>query len=402
MYEDMMHAMERATGEAFRETGSARSLWMNEWAKIVLRAFDPDQKVVYVSAYAFPLELTAAFDVVPFDFELASAMIGSTKMGVPTMIEAEDLGYSQDICSFHRIALGASHLDYFPQPELLLTTSFYCDGKVKTNELLSNSYGKEAMLLQVPAEINGDSVRYVERQLREMADGIAAVAGHPLDEDRLKEAVRSSNRARRSQLRMLDLLKHRPAPWGGFQLVAFSINAQWFTGTPLKEKLNFEFVRQLEQAIEAPAAGPERHRLYWLAWIPTYPSNLFEVLEEHQVSVPLCETFRVYWDEIDEERPFEGLALKCLKNPFIGAGARRTQALETVTKEYAIDGALLFATPACRHANAAHRILREQLMQLGIPLLTLDMDISDPRGYSPEGTRARLEEFIELLDQRRD
>jgi len=29
-----------------------------------------------------------------------------------------------------------------------------------------------------------------------------------------------------------------------------------------------------------------------------------------------------FWDEIDEENPFEGLALKCLKNPFVGPGAR--------------------------------------------------------------------------------
>ena len=185
-------------------------------------------------------------------------------------------------------------------------------------------------------------------------------------------------------------------------MISFSINSLWFNGTPVKEKLNFEFVRQMEQAIEAAGAAPESHRIYWLAWLPTYPSNLFEVLEEHRVSVPLCENFRIYWDELDEERPFEALALKCLKNPFIGSGARRVQDLETVAEDYAIDGALLFATPSCRHANAAHRFLRDKLMRLGVPLLTLDMDISDPRGYSPEHTRARLEEFVEILDQRRD
>ena len=77
MYEDMMRAMEQASDQALRKNGNARSLWMNEWAKLVLRAFDPDQKVVYVSAYAFPLEILAAFDVVPFDFEVAGAMISS-------------------------------------------------------------------------------------------------------------------------------------------------------------------------------------------------------------------------------------------------------------------------------------------------------------------------------------
>jgi benzoyl-CoA reductase/2-hydroxyglutaryl-CoA dehydratase subunit BcrC/BadD/HgdB len=401
MYRDMIQAMERQTGDAFRETGSATSLWMHEWSKLVLRAFDPDAKVVFVSAYAFPMELLAAFDVVPFDFELASAMIGTTKMGVPTMLECEDRGHSQDVCSFHRIALGAFHMDYFPKPDLLLTTSYYCDGKAKTNEILSILHEKEAMLLQVPAEISRNALRYVEQQLRQIADKIAKTVGRPFDQEKLKEAVRSSNRARRAQQKMLELLKHRPAPWGGRELISFSINSLWLSASEVKERLNSEFLRQMERAIEADQAGPERHRIYWFAWIPTYPSNLFEVLAEHQVSVPLCENFRVFWDEIDEENPFEGLALKCLKNPFVGAGARRTEGLEAITKDYAIDGALLFATPACRHSKSTHRILRDQMMKLGAPLLTLDMDISDPRGYSPEQTRSRLEEFFEILGQRK-
>ena len=82
------------------------------------------------------------------------------------------------------------------------------------------------------------------------------------------------------------------------------------------------------------------------------------------------------------------------------SGARRTRDLPTIVEEYAIDGAMLFATPACRHSKTAHRLLRDQTMKLGVPFLTLDMDISDPRGHSPEGTRARLEEFVEILDQR--
>jgi benzoyl-CoA reductase/2-hydroxyglutaryl-CoA dehydratase subunit BcrC/BadD/HgdB len=400
MFEDVLHIMERQSGESFAETGSTRSLWMNEWSKLLLQAFDPDRKVVYVSAYAFPLEILAAFDVVPFDFELASGMMGAMKLSVPTMVESEDRGYSADVCSFHRIALGAFYQKQFPEPDLMITTSLYCDGKAKTNELLSILHQKQAMLLQVPAAINRDSIRYVEQQLRQIAAGIAATAGQPLDEDRLKEAVRSSNRARISQQKMLDLLKHRPAPWGGFELVSFSINSLWLSASEVKEKLNELYAREMKRRIEGGDLEAERHRLYWFAWIPTYPSNLFDVLAEHHVSVPLCENFRVYWDEIDEENPFEGLALKCLKNPFVGPGARRTESLEEIAEDYAIDGALLFATPACRHSKTTHRILRDRAMKLGVPFLTLDMDIGDPRGYSPEQTRARVEEFIEILYQR--
>ena len=38
MYQEMIRAMERQSGEAFAETGSARSLWMHEWSKLVLQS----------------------------------------------------------------------------------------------------------------------------------------------------------------------------------------------------------------------------------------------------------------------------------------------------------------------------------------------------------------------------
>jgi benzoyl-CoA reductase/2-hydroxyglutaryl-CoA dehydratase subunit BcrC/BadD/HgdB len=400
MYKKMLQVMEQQTGVALGENGSARVLWFNEWAKFMLRAFEPDRKVVYASLYAFPAEILAAFDVAPFDFELASGMIASTDMGVSLMTEAESRGYSLDMCSFHRLGVGASHKEHFPTPALLVTTSFYCDGKVKTNEILARMHGKESMLLYVPSEITKDSVRYVEKQLRQIAEKIGEVTGHRLDEDRLKEAVRSSNRARRSHLKLLDLLKHRPAPWGGNQLISYSINGLVFTGTEVKERLNEAFLREWEQRVETGDLRPERHRIFWFAWIPTYRCNLFETLKEHEVGIPLCETFRIYWDEIDEDNPFEGLALKCLKNPFIGPQTRRTAELDTVVQEYGIDGAILFATPACRQANSGYRLLQDSLAERGIPLLTLNMDISDPRGYSPEQTRTRVESFIEMLEQR--
>lgn len=401
MLKTMLEVMEQRTASALAERENARALWLNEWAKLFLEAYEHNRKVVYTSAYAFPMELIAAFDVVPFDFEIAGALISSTEMGVPTMKEAEDRGYAMDVCSFHRASLGAFYKDYFPKPDILLTTSYYCDQKAKTNEILSLLYGRESFLLYAPAEISKDSVRYVERQLRQIAEKLSDITGQRLDEDHLREAVRSSNRARESRLKILDLLRHRPAPWGGAGMIGYSINGLLFTGTEVMERLNEAFVRELEKRIETGKLNPEKHRLYWFAWFPVYESNLFGVLGENQVSVPICETLRVYWDEIDEDNPFEGLALKCLRNPFIGPVTRRTEGLGTVIDEYKIDGALLFATPSCKHANGAYKCLKDCLAKHGVPFLMLDMDISDPRGYSPEQIKVRLEGFIELLNQSR-
>lgn len=93
--------------------------------------------------------------------------------------------------------------------------------------------------------------------------------------------------------------------------------------------------------------------------------------------------------------------MKCLRNPFVGPGTRRTEGLEAIMDEYDLDGAILFATPACQQANAAYALLRDTVAGCGRSFLMLDMDISDPRTYSPGQTRTRLQAFVEVLDQRR-
>ncbi len=400
MYRQMLEVVAERTAAVLAEKQVPGMLYRNEWSKVFLKAYEPDQKVVYTSVYAFPMELLWAFDVVPFDFEVAGAMMSNIGPGLDMMKTAEDQGYAMDVCSFHRCSLGATFNDHFPVPDLLLTTSYYCDQKAKLNELLSRFHGREQFLVYAPWEISKESVRYVETQLRQIAEKLGEITGDPLDEDRLKEAVRNSNRARKSHLKLLDTLKHCPAPYGGADLIGFSINGLMFTGTEIKEKLNQAYLSHMEKVIREGKSKPEDHRVYWLAWFPVYDAGLFETLSEKGVSVPLCETFRVFWDEIDEDRPFEGLALKCLKNLFVGPVERRLQGLGEIAEAYNLDGAVLFATPACRHANSAYRVLKDRLDEQGLPFLLLDMDISDPRGYSKEQMKVRVEGFVELMAQR--
>jgi Benzoyl-CoA reductase/2-hydroxyglutaryl-CoA dehydratase subunit, BcrC/BadD/HgdB len=84
----------------------------------------------------------------------------------------------------------------------------------------------------------------------------------------------------------------------------------------------------------------------------------------------------------------------------VGSSRRRIDGLEAIQDAYQVDGAILFATPACRQSNAAWRILKDATDSLHMPFLMLDMDIGDPRGYSPQQVRTRLEGFIELMDNR--
>lgn len=400
----MLHAilqgMEKATNIPEGET-NARAFMYNEWARLFLKTYEPGRKIIYTTVYAFPMEILQAFDIAPFDFEVAGTLLCTTDFGTQVVLAAEEQGYSTDICSFHRNALGAYYQGILPRPDLLISTSFYCDSKMKTNQILSSLCGAEAQTLSVPSIINRESIDYVEKQLRHIAGRIEAVTGQRLNEEKFINAIRSSNRARRLHLKLLELLKKRPMLWSGYQLLTFSILARMFTGSEIYERLYELIIGEIEQRFASGELPPERHRVFWFAWFPSYRSNIFDVFREHQVSVPFCETLRMYWDEIDEKNPFTGLALRCLQDPFVGSVDRRTQGLKDIVEQYGISGALLFATPACRHANSTNRILKDAAAECGLPFLTLDLDISDRRAYAPAQVKTRLESFIELMDQRR-
>jgi len=401
MFRNMLTMMEQQTADALAKKTSARALWFNGWAKEVLAALEAKKPVIYTTAYAFPTEILRAFDVVTFDFELACGLFGSMGMLESALEAAADNGMPSDVCAFHRAAIGASFQGILPKPDLMVTTSFFCDGKAKTNEILARKYGTEVEYLYVPLEITADSIRYVKSQLMQIIKKIESKTGRKFDMDHFKEIIEISNRARESQLKILELQKLSPAPWGGSDMFAYSISGQMFDGSPLKEKINQTFISEMTSRHENRKSHPERHRIYWMAWFPTYQSNLNELFKANQISIPICESFRVNWESIDPNDPFEGLALKCLKNIYIGDNGRRMENMDQVVSDYRINGAILFATPACRHSKTAFRVISEQFARLNVPFLLLDMEIGDPRQYQSEQTRTRIEGFVEMLNQKK-
>jgi len=395
--------MKKSAEEEFQRRPRAWLMYTIQLTSTLLKAFEDDAKVVWTTYYSFPMELLAAFDVVPFDFEIGCNLLPGVdpKGCVDIMTEAEARGYSLDLCSFHRLALGSYFLGYFPKADLLLTTSHFCDGKTKTNQILARYYGKEAMMLDVPNELSKESVTYVSKQLQGIAGKLEEISGHKLDLDRLQECIRASNRARAAYGRLAELWKTKPFAWDGSRLCNLSIIGNMFSGTPFQEQLYQKIIEECEQRIAEGKVAPEEFRVLWLAWFPAQRTNINEIFRQNKVSIVMSELARVYWDEVDEKHPFEGMALRCLKNPYVGPIEQRLAGVLQMVDEYAVDGVVHFSSAACRHANASFRMIMDALVARDVPFLVLDGDMSDQRNYSAEGTWSLLESFIEVMAVRK-
>jgi len=395
--------MKKSAEEELQKKPRAWLRYVAEMASILLKAYQKDAKVIWTTYYSFPEELLAAFDVAPFDFEIACNLLpgADPQSCVDIMGKAEAMGYSVDLCSFHRLALGCYFMGYMPPADLFLSTSHFCDGKAKTNQVLAQYYGKEALMLDVPNELSKESVAYVTGQLQHIASKVEEASGQKLDYDRLRECVRAANRARAAYGRLARLGKVRPFPWDGFRLYNLSIVGNMFGGTPFQEHLYEGIIQESQQRMAEGKVAPEDFRVLWLAWVPTQRTNVNEIFRQNRINIVTAEMACLYWDEIDENKPFEGMALRCLKNPYVGTIEQRLSGILQLAEEYQVDGAVHFSTAACRHANASFRLIKDALAKRGIPALELDGDMSDPRGYSADRTKSLLETFIGLMASRK-
>jgi benzoyl-CoA reductase/2-hydroxyglutaryl-CoA dehydratase subunit BcrC/BadD/HgdB len=398
-YENMKNTFQAQ----FNEKPRAFTRMNIELASILAEAYRPDKKVVWTSFYSFPMELLAAFDVATFDFEIAANILPTVDPDgcVNIMSRAEEEGYSTDLCSFHRLAMGCQLLGYMPRADLLCSSTYFCDGKAMLNRVLAQYHGKEAVTLDVPNRITRETVGYVTGQIKAIAHKLEEVTGRQLDHDRLSECIKESNLARKAYGRLAEIYKSKPFPWNGRLAYNMSIFGNMLNGKPQQKEIYDTLWQECRDKLDKGVLAPDRFRIMWLAWYPLQPTIIGDYFRRNAVAIVTGELIKVFWDEIDERDPWEGMALRCLKNPYVGAIDQRLGNIIRNVDEYDIDGVVHFSTDACRHSCAGSHLIGDALQKKGIPYLVLEGDLSDKRKYSEERTRHMLENFVEVMANRK-
>ena len=385
--------------QRYEQKNKAYDLFNMERCGLLTKAYEEETKTVYISGYAFPTELLWAFDVVPFDFEIAANNLPEAigGRGSTLMACAENMGYSKDICSFHRLELSCLHQDQAPIGDLYVTSSYYCHGKAKIQELAADYYQKEYILFDVPHVMNEAALKYTAAQLKDIAARLEAVTGQVFDMDRLKESLRRSNQARSYLKQINECLKLKPCPWDGTRACLLALGGGIFWGSDLHVEIHRRLVAEIAERIESGKALPETRRVLWVPWVPVQQTNIFPILKENQVSVVMAEAAQVWWSELDENRPFEALARKALESYMVGPAEDRVRRIVKLARDYQVDGIIHFITPACYHENASTRLINDALREAGLPVLDLDGDMTDERNYSPQRTQDKLTAFLDIL-----
>jgi benzoyl-CoA reductase/2-hydroxyglutaryl-CoA dehydratase subunit BcrC/BadD/HgdB len=324
-------------------------------------------------------------------------------MAEPFLEEAEQAGFGGDTCGFHRTVIGAARKQIMPEPDFLIASTCPCSGGIAIMENLARIFNKELFVLNVPQADEPQNVRYLADQLKGMVEFISRHTGKPLDRERLRQSVECTNEASAIMKEAYRLAQQIPSPTNGSLLINFGIVWPLFMGTPAAIEIAQAYLDEFSARIKSgsPGVPDEKLRLLWIQNRIQFDNPLVDLLEkEYQANIVSDELNDIYWDPIDPDDPYTGMARRAITIPFNGKVQDRIKHLQKLARAYKLDGAINPCNWGCRQGTGARGLISDGLKEIGVPVLNLEVDCVDKRNFAEGQLRTRLEAFFEMLESR--
>ncbi len=367
--------------------------------------------VAWVTSGA-PVEILQALGYYVLYPENHGALCGARKVSVEIASEAENAGYSRDICSYARTDIGAmlsgkTPVGKLPKPDLLFACTNICQTVLFWYRVLAEHFKVPLIVIDTPFVYTSPeehSIEYVKKQLENAVPIAEEVAGKKLDYKKLKQVMRYSRMAADLWLQVMERGKNRPAPISVFDQFIHMAPIVEMRGKPETVDFYAAMLKEVDERIEKGigAVRNEQRRLLWDNLPIWYKlRELSEYLAERGVAV-VASTYTMAWGElaplIDPEKPFESMARTYIQ-PILNVGTgKKLEKMKKMIEEFQLDGAILHSDRSCKPYSIGQVDQRNRLIRdYGVPALLLEADHNDPRAYAEEQARARLDAFIEML-----
>ena len=386
-------------------------------------------------AYVFVMgslgELLRTFDL-PLVFpEINSLQTAVRHQAHEYLNEAEDLGYSPDICGYVKADVatqrrgGLLPMGRIPKPAIAVLTNA-CNTYIKWAEIWERMYHMPSYVLDIPGTREagrqtwrGDGAfekdrSYVTAQLRELIGVLEGVTGRRFDVDRLRETMGYANRMSRGWKRVLELNRGRPAPFNALSDGTIYLGVcNGFRGDERGARYFEDLVEEMEakHQLGIGSLGDERFRLVFVG-VPCYPIfRRFNEMFMEQGGTFVHSTYlwfasggaNVGWG-YDLTNPIESLAEGLLVGVRDAMDSMffQTQALARMIDDYEVDGVVFHPIKSCRTVSTGLADNRRALMALrDTPSLFIESDMMDKRVVSEAQLKNRIDAFFEGLRSRR-
>jgi len=386
-----------------------------------LKASDEDARgeVAWCSSVG-PAELLRSMGFKVFFPENHAALLGASRTAAQTMPKAHALGFSQDICSYLTSDIGAFcsgftpltkalGMERVPRPSVLVYNTSQCREVKDWFEWYGRALGVPVLGIHSPVELDTllpEVVADVAAQFQRVRDGLAPLAPSPFSPGALEEVMALSREASLLWSRCLEVSARKPAPWTFFDHTIHMAPIVVLRGTRQAVDYYAGLLAELEtHAAESRAAVPgERFRVYWDG-MPIWGqlralSELFSGYGAALVASTYCNSWIL--EDQDPEDSWTSMARTYLATFICRSEAYKEAYIVRKAREFGAGGLIFHDSKTCPHnSNSRYGMPQRIKESQGLPVLVMEGDLNDPRCFSFEESRVRLEVFLEQLEEAR-
>jgi benzoyl-CoA reductase subunit B len=423
---------DKTTGQEIVGRGNAEGgrLFRN-WFDSLTTAKERNEPAAYVFVMGSLQEILRVFDYHTVFPEIHSLQMAVRRVAHEYLMEAEDYGYSPDICGYVKadVALqlrgGAHPMGSIPKPSLGILTNA-CNTYMKWGEIWERMYECPTFTIDAPGsraikslDWRQDSYfesdrKYVEAQLRELIALCEKLTNKKFDIDKLRDILGKTNRMSAAYRRVLELNKSHPALFNALNegtIYLGVVNA--LRGTAEGAQYFEDLVEEMEYKA-AHGIGTLRDEKYRLSivGVPCYPifRRFYELFSEWGGTFV---TSSYLWFasggadlgfQYDLNRPIESLSegvLISLRHA-MDAMFFQNQWIVDQIDSFDVDGVVYHPIKSCRTTSTGLADNRRWVMESrDVATLFIESDMMDKRVVSEAQMKNRIDAFFEGLATRR-
>jgi benzoyl-CoA reductase/2-hydroxyglutaryl-CoA dehydratase subunit BcrC/BadD/HgdB len=316
-----------------------------------------------------------------------------------------------DMCGLIKLGAYGVEAGLVPVPSAIITMLEPCDAQSAVHEAWQNCEGwREVPFFALdPAYGNEkDDYTYFAGELKRMIVFLEDLVGNKMDYDRLREVIEITNRQYEAWAEYNELRRAVPCPDASFlgSRLGRGSTQSIAAGHPGAIEIFEMLASNAEQRLKEKKGwlANEKIRILWADLVPTWNAPLTEFLEEECAAVVVMDfqgyTPYTHIDTSTEESMLLGLARRNLAEVPMIRQARGTvdvmiEDITRISRDYACDCVIFPGHAGHKDQSASIAFLREACRDLRLPLLTLSVDLFDPR-YTPMDTMKRqISEFFD-------
>lgn len=402
-----------------------------EWFDTLGQVAERRGQAAYVFVMGSMAEILKVFDLPVVFPEINSLQTAVRRIAHEYLNEAEDYGYSPDICGYVKADVavqlrGGQHpMGRIPQPTLAVLTNA-CNTYIKWAEIWERMYHIPIFTLDVPGtraagtqtwpgdpDFENDR-RYVAGQVKELISLCEEVTGVKFDIDKLREVLGHANQMSLGWKRVLELNQSRPSLFNALTDGTIYLGvSNGFRGTAAGSTYFNELVEEMEyKAAHGIGTLTDEHYRLIFVGVPCYPIfRRFNEMFTDQGGTFVNSTYLWFASggtnlgfTYDLNNPLDSLAEGILigVRDAMDSMFYQDSILIDMVETFHVDGVVYHPIKSCRTVSTGLADNRRSLMAArDIPSLFIESDMMDRRVVSEAQLKNRIDAFFEGLASRK-